>query len=326
MEGQEAKVSAWGKAYLKVIGQYEKKFGTVHFAGGSPLYTVGLIDARLIDFDEDEIPELVLFYTNSASDILEKGEMESFHFDVFSYDKDEANKVFSGTPGTDLYETGSVSVEICSVKGRPFLYTEQPISDWGSRHCFYGSDGNKLGQIILLEAEQVPDTDVVQYQLNGSKASKSEYNSWVDSRSKKEMIYLSADGFRRDAETLLKTQKSSLEDVKAKCSSQQAGKQVAVSETTTMKTTASTNAKLYRPDDSKYVSQYVAYVYCTDEDVQDYVKMRYGPSKYEYDVIGKIPNYGEVVVETESVNGWTLIFYEDSEGWVRSDFVFKDKA
>lgn len=101
-------------------------------------------------------------------------------------------------------------------------------------------------------------------------------------------------------------------------------------ETTTVTTVAPTTAfdahKLYRPDSSRFVNQYTAYVFCTDTSVQDFVKMRYGPSKQKYDVVGTIPNYGEVVVETSSVDGWTLVFYGDKEGWVRSDFVFEGVA
>ncbi len=81
--------------------------------------------------------------------------------------------------------------------------------------------------------------------------------------------------------------------------------------------------KLFRPDSSLFVSQYTAIVFCIDSDVQDYAKMRFGPSKARFNTVGTIiPNYDTVTVETASVNGWTLCFYNGTEGWVRSDFLF----
>ena len=84
--------------------------------------------------------------------------------------------------------------------------------------------------------------------------------------------------------------------------------------------------QLYRPESSLFVNQYNAYVFCTDTDVQDYVKMRFGPSKTRFHTVGvMIPNYESVTVQTKSVNGWTLCFYNGTEGWIRSDFLFADR-
>lgn len=114
-------------------------------------------------------------------------------------------------------------------------------------------------------------------------------------------------------------------------SSQESISAITSNDTTTIPSTEATSTsanvtsapdKLYRPDASLFVNQYSAYVYCTDTSVQDYVKMRYGPSKEKYEVVGTLPNYAEVTVETKSVDGWTLIFDGFTEGWVRSDFVF----
>lgn len=67
------------------------------------------------------------------------------------------------------------------------------------------------------------------------------------------------------------------------------------------------------------------YVYCTDEDIQDYVKMRYGPSKQLYDVVKTMPNNTGVVVLSNDVKGWTLVYCQGEEGWCRTDFVFPDE-
>ena len=80
---------------------------------------------------------------------------------------------------------------------------------------------------------------------------------------------------------------------------------------------------LYRPDASQFVDQYTAYAYCTDTAVQNYVKMRLGPSKSKFNVTGtQLPNNTPVTVQSVSVNGWTLCYYQGVEGWIRSDFLF----
>ncbi|MGN1444210.1 MAG: SH3 domain-containing protein [Acutalibacteraceae bacterium] len=86
-------------------------------------------------------------------------------------------------------------------------------------------------------------------------------------------------------------------------------------------TSAVTPDKLYRPEKSKFCDQYEMYISGNFEG-QEYAKMRFGPSKYDYNVVGQIDNGSVVTVQTQSVNGWTLIYYEGKEGWVRTDFLF----
>lgn len=79
--------------------------------------------------------------------------------------------------------------------------------------------------------------------------------------------------------------------------------------------------KLYRPSSNLFCNQYDMYISGAHEG-QGYAKMRFGPSKSKYNVVGQIDN-GEVVrVQTKSVDGWTLIYYKETEGWVRTDFLF----
>ena len=85
---------------------------------------------------------------------------------------------------------------------------------------------------------------------------------------------------------------------------------------------AVTPDKLYRPEQSKYCNQYERYV-SGNSAGQGYAKMRFGPDKYTYDVVGQIDNGSVVTVQTQSVNGWTLVYYNGKEGWVRTDFLFK---
>ena len=91
--------------------------------------------------------------------------------------------------------------------------------------------------------------------------------------------------------------------------------------TRTPSTSAVTADKLYRPEKGKFCDQYEMYISGNFEG-QGYAKMRFGPSKYDYDVVGQIDNGNVVTVQTKSVNGWTLIYYEGKEGWVRTDFLF----
>lgn len=79
---------------------------------------------------------------------------------------------------------------------------------------------------------------------------------------------------------------------------------------------------LYRPDESYFCDQYKRYISGNFEG-QGYAKMRFGPSKSKYNVVGQIDNGNIVTVQSLSVDGWTLIYYEGKEGWVRTDFLFE---
>ena len=80
--------------------------------------------------------------------------------------------------------------------------------------------------------------------------------------------------------------------------------------------------KLYRPDEAYFCDQYRRFISGNFEG-QEYAKMRFGPSKSKYNVVGQIDNGNIVTVETLSVDGWTLVYYEGKEGWVRTDFLFE---
>lgn len=95
-------------------------------------------------------------------------------------------------------------------------------------------------------------------------------------------------------------------------------------ETQTTKPTTTINAeKLYRPSSDKFCNQYTRYISGYFEG-QSYAKMRFGPSKSKYNVVGQIDNGNKVTVETKSVDGWTLVYYDGKEGWVRTDFLFEE--
>ena len=101
-------------------------------------------------------------------------------------------------------------------------------------------------------------------------------------------------------------------------------KEISNKETTTKKTIEPTTldpGKLYRPATDKFCNQYKRYISGHFEG-QGYAKMRFGPSKSRFNVVGQIDNGNIVTVQTKSVDGWTLIYYEGVEGWVRTDFLF----
>ena len=86
--------------------------------------------------------------------------------------------------------------------------------------------------------------------------------------------------------------------------------------------------KLYIPPAKLKKDGNFAFVFCTDTDVQDYVKMRFGPSKTHFSARDiRIPNFERVYAESVPVNGWINCSYYDGEeelhGWIRSDFVFE---
>lgn len=83
--------------------------------------------------------------------------------------------------------------------------------------------------------------------------------------------------------------------------------------------------QLYYPGDDYLIENHRAFVFCIDTDVQDYVKMRFGPSKTDFEVTGfKMSNYGYVIVKSLPVNGWCFCEIYEEKGWIRSDFLFTD--
>ena len=82
--------------------------------------------------------------------------------------------------------------------------------------------------------------------------------------------------------------------------------------------------QLYRPPQEYFCSQYTAFVFCTDTSIQDYVKMRNGPSTQQYGICKEIPNFEKVTVESTDCDGWTLCYYDGTEGWIKSRFLFSE--
>lgn len=86
---------------------------------------------------------------------------------------------------------------------------------------------------------------------------------------------------------------------------------------------AATDKKIYYPEESLYCEPHECYAYCFETSVQDYVKMRCGPDKNNYDIaVNRIENNTKVTVLSDDLSGWKLCSYENNKGWIRSDFLF----
>lgn len=86
-------------------------------------------------------------------------------------------------------------------------------------------------------------------------------------------------------------------------------------------TTSSSSDSLYLPDQSKYVERYDAEIWSEEIEYDEYINIRYGPSKTDYKVIKKVRNGTLAEGLTDSVNGWVLVEVEGTKGWVRDDLV-----
>ena len=92
---------------------------------------------------------------------------------------------------------------------------------------------------------------------------------------------------------------------------------------TTSPTTITTVAKnqLVLPKDSEYIERHDVEIWSDEIEYNDYINIRYGPSKENYDVVKKVQNGTMGYGLTDSVNGWVLVEIEGTKGWVRDDLV-----
>lgn len=88
----------------------------------------------------------------------------------------------------------------------------------------------------------------------------------------------------------------------------------------TTTTTVTTN-QLVLPKDSEYIERHDVEIWSDEIEYDDYINIRYGPSKDNYDVVKKVQNGTMGYGLTDSVNGWVLVEIEGTKGWVRDDLV-----
>lgn len=94
---------------------------------------------------------------------------------------------------------------------------------------------------------------------------------------------------------------------------------VTTSPTTT--TTNGGNTTLFLPSDSQYIEEHDVEIWSDDIEYDEYINMRYGPSKENYAVVKKVQNGTMGTGLTESINGWVLVNVDGTKGWVRDDLV-----
>ena len=86
-------------------------------------------------------------------------------------------------------------------------------------------------------------------------------------------------------------------------------------------TTQFASDRLVLPKDSEYIEQYDVEIWSDEIEYDEYINIRYGPSKEAYDVVKKVQNGTVGYGLTNSVNGWVLVEVEGTKGWVRDDLV-----
>ena len=90
---------------------------------------------------------------------------------------------------------------------------------------------------------------------------------------------------------------------------------------TSVSTTEASPNTLFLPDQSQYVEKYEAEIWSDEIGYDEYINIRYGPSKDNYDVIKTVQNGTYAQGLTDSVDGWVLVDIEGQKGWVRDDLV-----
>lgn len=94
---------------------------------------------------------------------------------------------------------------------------------------------------------------------------------------------------------------------------------VTTSPTTTTSSGGST--ALFLPSESQYIERHDVEIWSDEIEYDEYINMRYGPSKENYDVVKKVQNGTMGYGLTDSINGWVLVEVEGTKGWVRDDLV-----
>ena len=89
--------------------------------------------------------------------------------------------------------------------------------------------------------------------------------------------------------------------------------------TTTSLVTTHRRDSMVFPETSQYVDNHDIEIWSDEIGYDDYINIRYGPSKEDYDVVKKVQNGSYGVGLSEPVNGWVFVEVEGQRGWVRAD-------
>ncbi len=158
-------------AYKKLIQRYEKKYGEAEFRymSGKPYWT-GLCFAKLLDFNNDNIDELILAYQTEISDIKKV----QYYIELWTFDGKLAKKITSGISwyGNNIPFFGEFS--IAKYKGK---YLLELTDKGGLLDCYYGTESSgKLG--LLHKFLWKGDIIYGSWYRNGTKISQKKFEHY----------------------------------------------------------------------------------------------------------------------------------------------------
>lgn len=259
---QAKETGSWGTSYSDTITQYEKKYGRVelfHPLETGPYYLVGLVDAKLFDFNNDNIPELVMMYTSPADsfEITSDGVVEEkghFFYDILIMKDGRAEKVYTGEPTLEAYELGHVFLDFVSIDNTYCLGKNEQASDWDYRESYYGFDGDTFKELFSSRVyRENVDNEIDSYLLNGNSVSEDEWNNWNSKVTLYDEVFYQAEENSWDktiSESFITMKKGSIESVKDQCSKNDfSGNEASVTPPV-----EDDNASTYYPDDFSFYS------------------------------------------------------------------------
>lgn len=168
---QESESSLALKEYKKLIQQYEQKYGKaeIRYMSGKP-YWMGLCFAKLLDFNNNNIDELILAYQTEISDIKKV----QYHIELWTFDGKVAKKITSGISwyGNNIPFFGEFSIS--KYKGK---YLLELTDKAGLLDCYYGTKSSgKLG--LLHKFLWKGDIIYGSWYRNGTKISQKKFESY----------------------------------------------------------------------------------------------------------------------------------------------------
>ena len=159
------------KAYRNLIKKYEKKYGAANLNKQKQFWT-GLCFAKLLNFNGDDVDELILVYQTETSKI----DNVKYHVELWTYDGKTAKKITSriSWTGNNIPYFGGFSV--CKYNGK---YLLELTDNAGWENYYYGtkSDGS-----IGLVHKFIWKGDAMQgnWYHNGKKVSNDVYQTYYN--------------------------------------------------------------------------------------------------------------------------------------------------
>lgn len=173
--------------YLAKCREYIDKYGE---PGENKLseYSVasGLCVARLMDFNNDGVDELLLAYNTMSSEtdeskvvsagLLSDDQQDAIHIEVWTYAEGSVSKVYDQS-GAIENGNGGVYLGTYTLDGKPALC----VSTYGSgkdERVVYTMDSSEFDVALTLENEY-PSRNSTTYSIDGKQSSESEYGSAI---------------------------------------------------------------------------------------------------------------------------------------------------